>query len=406
MKKINLIKKFALIVFFVVLICHMVIYFIVINYNIQSLSALRYSALLSVIMLILVLSFFIKTQITNPILRLTRALKSVQDGIQHWVGTAFLSRSISINRNDEIGDLASAFNQMIHEMGEKEKIRSILGKVVSDEIADELVVKKVKRGGEKKDAVILFVDIRNFTRYSESMEPSNVLLMLNIVFTEMAAIIERNQGVIDKYIGDAVMALFGVPIESSNSEYNAINTARELVYSLESINKTLTLNGLPAIDIGVGINGGSVIAGNVGSNERMNYTVIGNTVNLASRLQDLNKTYYTRIIVSDAVKRKTEEFIYRFIDLVRVSGINEPVSIYEPIGLKDEPNKALLKELDSYNEASTAYTNKEWEKASLLFSQLYDRHQDNLYNAYYLRCIYFLSSPPAHDWDGIYSVGK
>ena len=138
----------------------------------------------------------------------------------------------------------------------------------------------------------------------------------------------------------------------------------------------------------------------------MNYTVIGNTVNLASRLQDLNKTYYTHIIVSDAVKRKTEEFIYRFIDLVRVSGINEPVLIYEPIGLKDEPSNALLKELDSYNEASTAYANKEWQKASLLFSQLYDMHQDNLYNAYYLRCIHFLSSPPAHDWDGVYSVDK
>jgi len=325
-----MITRLAGIITLVVLFVHGGIYAVAHHYSLAGIGILKYSALITGIALVLVLCLFLKNWILHPILRLTDAVKQMELDSLHWVGIAYLSKSIYLKRNDEIGDLAYSFNHMLKDLGEKERIRSMLGKVVSNEVANELLETKIKLEGEQKISTILFLDIRNFTRLSENMSPTDVLLMLNTVFATVAEIIERNHGVVDKYIGDEVMALFGCPIESDYHARDAVIAALEIVDSMPATNKSLEQKGLPTIDIGIGLNTGPVVAGNTGSKARMNYTVIGDTVNLASRFQSLNKEYGKQIIVGEATKTAAPEFNYRFLGEIEIRGRVEIVAIYEP----------------------------------------------------------------------------
>ena len=335
MKSKRLIIKLAGIITLVVLFVHGVIYAVAYYYSLAGIGIIKYSALITGIALITVLSLFVKKKILHPISRLTDAVKQMEKGALHWVGIAYLSRSIYLNRNDEIGELASSFNHMLKDLGEKEKIRSLLGKVVSDEVANELLETGIKLEGEEKVSTILFLDIRNFTRLSENMQPTDVLLMLNTIFATVGDIIERHHGIVDKYMGDEVMALFGLPVESDHHGRDAVIAALEIVDSMVTTNKSLEQKGLPKINIGIGMNTGTVVAGNTGSKARMNYTVIGDTVNLASRFQSLNKEHGTQIIVGEATKMATPEINYRCLGEVGVRGRVETVSIYEPLHKND-----------------------------------------------------------------------
>lgn len=332
MKRRQLINKFALTVTLVVLGVNVSIYLLMRHYSIEGVEQIQIAALLTWAALIMALSIIVHRKITLPISRLTQASQEIEKGVQHWIGTAYLSKSISMHSNDEIGELASSFNHMVKVLGEKEKIRSLLGKVVSDEVASELLNKRVKVEGEERVATILFLDIRGFTRLSENMSPVDVLSMLNISFAKITEIIEQNRGVVDKYIGDAVMAVFGAPISSSNHANEAIRAAIEIVESMESINSQLTNNGLPNIDFGIGINSGKLVAGNVGSERRMNYTVIGDVVNLASRIEGLSKKYGARVIVGETTKQEAPRFQYRHMGESYVKGRDKPVSLFEPTG--------------------------------------------------------------------------
>lgn len=328
------ITKLITTIVLVVMTVYLVTHFLTELYFLTTIGVLQIFATLTLVSLMIVLTVFVRKQITTPISRLIQASRDMEKGIHHWVGVAYLSKSISLHHRDEVGELASSFNHMVKVLGEKEKIRSILGKVISDDIAKELVSKKIRLEGEEKNASILFVDICDFTYLSETMKPTDVLSMLNTSFTKITEIIEQHHGIVDKYIGDAVMALFGVPIESDNHSSNALLAALEIVDSLDTINNTLKEHGLPEINIGIGINSGIVVAGNIGSETRMNYTVIGDSVNLASRLQNLNRQYGTQIIVGEATKIATPQIEYRLIGQVEIKGRVEEVSIYEPLRIK------------------------------------------------------------------------
>jgi adenylate cyclase len=317
-----------------IIVIHFIAYLITKDSSLGSSGIILISMILTLISLTIVIAIFTKKRIVSPIFRMAQASQQMEKGIQHWVGMAYLSKSISMHRNDEIGNLASSFNHMVKVLGEKEKIRSILGKVVSDEIAKKMLNTKIKLEGENVNATILFLDIRNFTHLSESMQPIDVLSLLNISFTKITNIIEKHHGVVDKYIGDAVMALYGAPIASDKHSHDAVMAALDIVDSLEDINISLKGKGLPEINLGIGINTGKIVAGNIGSENRMNYTAIGDTVNIASRIQDLNKQYKTHIIVGEQTKINTPEINYRSIDKVQVKGKDKFIEIYEPTGIK------------------------------------------------------------------------
>ncbi len=221
------------------------------------------------------------------------------------VATGDYTRRIDLRREDELGQLATAFNHMTAGLAERDQVRDLLGKVVSPEIATQLLQAGIQLGGEEREVTILFCDLRNFTGLSEQMTPTDVLALLNRYLDRMSIIIERHGGVIDKYIGDAIMALFGAPVADPASAGQAVAAAREMAQALEVLNREFLAEGRPALAFGIGINTARVVAGNMGSKTRLNYTVIGDGVNLASRLEALTKepAYDTPIIISEATLR-------------------------------------------------------------------------------------------------------
>ncbi|MEI6288511.1 MAG: adenylate/guanylate cyclase domain-containing protein [bacterium] len=214
---------------------------------------------------------------------------------------------------------------------EKRQVKNIFAKYVSPEVMAEILKKpdQVILGGQEKEMTILFSDIRSFTTMSEGLTPQELVRVLNKYFTAMTGEVLRHHGVIDKYIGDAIMAFWGAPIDDTSHADNALKAAMAMIKSLEKLNQELKANNDPEIHIGVGIYTGPVVVGNIGSDLRMDYTVIGDTVNTASRLEGLNKEYKTQIIIGESTKNQIKDN-YEFIPLggVKVKGKNQEVKIY------------------------------------------------------------------------------
>jgi adenylate cyclase len=222
---------------------------------------------------------------------------------EHIVGGDF-SRRIELARSDELGDLANAFNRMSAGLADRDRVRDLLGKVVSPEIAARLLQSEAVLGGEEREVTILFSDLRNFTGLSERLSPQDVLALLNRYLDRMSAIVEEHHGVVDKFIGDAIMALFGAPVADPEAADHALAAAQAMELAMRTLNAELAAEGRPQLAIGIGINTARVVAGNMGSQRRLNYTVIGDGVNVAARLEALTKeaSYGTRILVSDSTR--------------------------------------------------------------------------------------------------------
>lgn len=259
--------------------------------------------------------------------------RPVQQLAQHTrlVAAGDYTQRLDLPRADELGQLATAFNQMTAGLAERDRVRNLLGMVVSPEIATQLLHSDLKLGGEEREVTMLFCDLRDFTSLSEKLTPAEVLTLLNRYLDRMSAIIERHGGVIDKYIGDAIMALFGAPVAAPDAPSRAIAAARDMAQALESLNGDLRNEGKPTLAFGIGINTALVVAGNMGSKTRLNYTVIGDGVNLASRLEGLTKdpAYGTPIIVSEATLAAiTPRPFARELGEVKVKGKAEAVRIF------------------------------------------------------------------------------
>ncbi|MBF0564144.1 MAG: HAMP domain-containing protein [Nitrospirae bacterium] len=280
-----------------------------------------------------VLSILVSLKISHTV---TRPVNILVNGVREILKGNYSFR-VDVKQADEVGELASAFNNMSSGLEEKERVSDLLGKVVSPAIAHELMNKKVELGGEEVEVTILFADIRNFTAISENRPPKSVLNILNMYLTKMSGIIEENGGVIDKYIGDAVMALYGAPLKYQDAPDRAINTALAMLEALDELNERLESMDMPRLGIGVGINTGIVVAGNMGSERRLNYTVIGDTVNLAARLEDLtrNEAYGANIIVSEETLAKAKgRYATRPLGQVTVKGKKKVTQIH---ALTDKP---------------------------------------------------------------------
>ena len=243
----------------------------------------------------------IASSLSRPVLRLAKNARRVEEGDYSTEPSADLGRA------DELGQLARSFQHMTAGLAERDKVRDLLGKVTSPAIAAELTRRKLVLGGEEKKVTVLFSDLRNFTPLSEALEPAELLEVLNEYLTAMSQIVDAHGGVIDKYVGDALMALFGAPLEMPDQAAQAFMTALAMRTALAELNERVFQPKGFTIGFGVGIHTGTVVAGNVGSPERYNYTVIGDGVNVASRLQSLtrNSEYDTDIIVSEASLRES-----------------------------------------------------------------------------------------------------
>jgi adenylate cyclase len=242
-----------------------------------------------------------------------------------------------VHTGDELEKLASGFNRMVDGLKERDKLRTTFGKYMTASVMEHLLAGKVALGGESLKVTILFTDIRGFTTISERMDPQQLVGLLNEYFTEMVSIVMQEDGVVDKYIGDAIMAVFGAPVPKPEDPVNAVRAAVRMRRALEQLNARLAERGLPVLRTGIGIHTGEVVAGNIGSDKRMEYTVIGDPVNLASRLETSTKELGVNVLISEDTYELTKDAIEaRPVREITVKGRAQPVMTYEVMGLKGE----------------------------------------------------------------------
>jgi adenylate cyclase len=241
----------------------------------------------------------------------------------------------TIRTKDEIELLAIGFNQMVEGLQERDKLRTTFGKYMTESVLEHLLNGKVELGGETLRVTVLFSDIRSFTTISEAMEAHALVALLNEYFTEMVSIVMNHGGVVDKYIGDAIMAIFGAPVPTEHDATNAVRAAVEMRAALGRLNERLQVRGVQPLRTGIGIHTGDVVAGNIGSEQRMEYTVIGDPVNVASRLESNTKDLGVNVLVSATTYELTKNVIEaRPVRELTVKGRAEPIMTYEVLGLR------------------------------------------------------------------------
>ena len=289
-----------------------------------------YITLISLSFAVIFILIFSKS-LTNQIRRLVSATSMVQGGD--------FSVVVPETTRDEIGRLSVSFTNMAQGLAEREKIKDAFSKFVNKEVAELALKGDLHLGGETKEVAIFFSDIRSFTAMSEKLQPDEVVDFLNEYMTLMVKCVNDTNGSVDKFIGDAIMAVWGVPVSYGNDTENAINSALLMREVLLKFNQGRGSLKKPVINIGCGINTGPVVAGQIGSEDRMEYTVIGDAVNFASRIESLNKPFATDILISaDSYNTVKGIFNVEAMQRVKVKGKDKPQQIYAILGRKDDPN--------------------------------------------------------------------
>jgi adenylate cyclase len=376
------------------------------NENIENLEAFQ-RVLLQFYLLVIAVSLFavvlLARSVTRPILDLAQRVQRIEAGDY--------DQSVAVTGRDEISQLAGSVNTMARGLAEKEKVRDLLGKVVSHEIAEELLSKTIELGGEERIVTVLFVDIKGFTALCENMAPETVLTLLNSYLSEITQVIENNHGVVDKYTGDSVMALFGAPIARDKDAHNAVMASLQIQAALAALNARHRQAGLQGMDAGIGVHTGLVVAGNLGSRNRLNYTVIGDSVNLSARLEGLTRKYHVRNIISETTRDSAPGFVYRELDRVRVVGRQEPVGLFEVMGIAGEVPAEVLLEIRRFEQALAAYRARQWDQARDILDELQQNLPESaqatsLYSVYNARIRDLRQQPLAADWDGVHTFDK
>ena len=287
----------------------------------------------------------------------------------------------------------------------KRQITGLFGQYVPPELVDEMAKAPTEYSleAESRELTVLFSDVRGFTTISEGLSPRDLSDLMNQFLTPMSGIIHHSRGTIDKYMGDAIMAFWGAPLSDSEHARHALDAGMEMIAALGVINTVFRERGWPEIRIGVGINTGVMSVGNMGSQFRMAYTVLGDAVNLGSRLEGLTKNYGVSIICSESTVAAIPEYAYRELDRVRVKGKAKPVAIFEPLGLKEALDQDWKKELKLQAETMRLYRSQQWDMAELNFVNLERMSRSpDLYKAYAERIARFRREPPPADWDGVF----
>ncbi len=274
----------------------------------------------------LLASYFLSHGLSAPVARLVAATRRVADGDYDF--------HVHSRSTDELGALARAFNAMIDDLALKRRYRSLLDKVVSREVAEEMLRGEIVLGGENRTVTTLFADLRGFTRLTQGMEPQEVIAMLNEFMDAAAGAVEAEGGVVDKYVGDAIMALFGAPVSAPDDALRAARAALGLQAAVERLNADRRRRDLPLLAAGVGLNTGLVVAGNMGSQNRLNYTVLGTPVNVAARL--CARAPGGEVLISEATWREVREAVVAEpLEPLPLKGISHPVMTYRVTGLRE-----------------------------------------------------------------------
>lgn len=286
----------------------------------------------------------------------------------------------------------------------KRQLTGLFGQYVPPELVEEMSrdPENYSMAGRKAELTVLFSDVRGFTTISEGLQPDQLATLMNEYLGAMTEIIRHHRGTLDKYIGDAIMAFWGAPVGDPEHARHAVLGALGMMERLPELNKALVAKGWPALKIGIGVNTGIMTVGDMGSPVRQSYTVMGDAVNLGSRLEGITKQYGVAIIVGEGTREKLgDEFILRELDRVRVKGKAEPVGIYEPLGQKGKVDQSTLEQLKLWAQALQAYRAQDWDRAEMLLLNLIRNQPHYLYDLYVKRIGRYREESPGADWDGV-----
>ena len=294
---------------------------------------------------------------------------------------------------------------------DRKKIRRMLEQYVSPTVLTSVIDKTASdvlraEVGSKERLTILFTDIRGFTGISEFLDAEKVVKLLNEYLSEMVDVIFKYEGTLDKFIGDSIMAFWGAPLRVSGHGRRAVDSAMEMVNRLNGFNERMMAEGFPKLQIGVGIHTGDVILGNIGSEKKLDYTIIGDNVNIASRMEGLTKEYGCSILISEAAYEEVKDSVpCRIVDMVRMKGKMHPLRIYEPLS-RDIAVSGFINDIAEISEKGFEfYLKRDWEKAIECYSIILEKIPDDTISKLFIsRCISYFHNEPSGDWDGVYQM--
>ncbi|WP_414552091.1 GAF domain-containing protein [Anabaena sp. CCY 0017] len=315
------------------------------------------------------------------------------------------SINLSINTIADASDQKQVRGALVvmEDISDEKRLKSTMYRYMTQELAEELLkLDDAKLGGDRKEVSILFSDIRGYTTLTESLEAEEVVSMLNEYFESMVEAVFKHKGTLDKYIGDAIMAVFGSPLALADHAWMAVQTSLEMRHRLLDFNQRRFADSKQEIKIGIGINSDTVISGNIGSSKRMEFTAIGDGVNLGSRLESITKQYGCDIIISDSTYKPCQDKIWvRELDRIRVKGRNEPVGIYELVGLRSDPISSEKSEIiEHYQKGRKYYLKQQFDSARKEFAEVLKFDKDDLGATLHLnRCNHWSQFPPTElEW--------
>ncbi len=322
----------------------------------------------------------------------------VEDGVVSVNATVQPLRDI---QGDPLGTMV-----MLEDISGEKRVRATMSRYIDAGLADQLLEDgQDVLGGRSIEATVLFSDIRSFTTITEHLGAQGTVSLLNEYFTIMVDCIQRERGMLDKFIGDAIMAGFGVPIAGDDDEDRSVRCAIQMLRELRQWNAARAARSEPPVKIGVGIATGDVVSGNIGSSRRMDYTMIGDTVNLGSRIEGACKAYSAELLIAETTRRKLRgTYRIREVDFVQVKGKTEPVAIYEVLDHHTEQSFPNVMEVVGHFDAGVAhYRARRWKKAREAFERVLRMHpEDGLCKMYLERVAYFAENDPGEGWNGIW----
>ena len=295
---------------------------------------------------------------------------------------------------------------LVFEANKKRHLKKFFVQYVPPEYLDILLENPDAYGfeGKSENLTVLFADIRNFTSISETLDANGVKKLLNELFTPMTRIILKHGGTVDKYVGDMIMAFFGAPIASENHRERALNCALEMLAKTRQMQRRFKAQGLPKIEITISLNSGMMNVGDMGSEFRRSYTVIGDAVNLGSRIQGATVYYGVKLIAGSNTCQNQNKFVFRMLDVVKLKGRNTCETIYEVVGRRKSPRPYVLQEIEQHRKALDAYFDQDWDLAIELFTNLANSYPEfKTYTIFLQRAQNYKQSPPPKNWDGSYT---
>jgi adenylate cyclase len=338
-------------------------------------------------------AIFMARSMASPLVQLEAAAGRVRLGD--------LTVEVPVHSADEVGRVAQSFNEMVSGLRQRDQIKGLFKRYLSPQVVDELIKypEKAAPGGDRKMLTVLFIDLVGFTSMGEQLSPEELVAILNAYFEQATEVLTRHGATLDKFMGDAIMCFWNAPLPQEDHAVRACLTALDLVALVERLAPGFEARGLPRLDCRIGINTGQGVAGNIGSRAAQDYTVIGDAVNLASRLEGAAKAYGTRTLVAeDTIAAAHGKVLARELDLLRVKGTQQTVRVFELVGVAGTPAPPHLAR---FAEGLALYRARSFVEARAAFLA---SPEDEPSRRFAARCDALLAAPPAEDWDGVFSL--